>query len=178
MAFMSEFPDMRMQDVSLRDGDHGDAAAIADLYAHYVLTTPVSMETEAVPAGEIARRMAEVQALGLPWLVMEREGELAGWAYASKWRARPGYRHAVETTVYLAPASCGRGFGAVLYGALLARLRGRFHCAIGGIALPNPASVALHERMGFRKVAHFEEVGQKFGKWIDVGYWQLLLPAN
>jgi L-amino acid N-acyltransferase YncA len=161
--------------LALRDAVDEDAAAIAAIYEHYVLNTPVSMETEAVDAAEIVLRMGQVRACGLPWIVLEVDGRLAGWAYASKWRARPGYRHAVETTVYLAPDTCRRGLGALLYGALLERLRGRAHCAIGGIALPNDASVALHERLGFRQVAHFEQVGHKFGRWIDVGYWQLLL---
>jgi L-amino acid N-acyltransferase YncA len=79
-------------------------------------------------------------------------------------------------TVYIDPKSIGRGIGTQLYTALLADLRARkFHTSIGGIALPNAASVTLHERFGFRKVAHFEQVGWKFGRWIDVGYWQLLL---
>lgn len=165
-------------DPQVRDAGAHDAPAVAAIYSHYVLTTPISMETEPVDGAELARRMAEVQALDLPWIVLEEAGRLLGWAYASKWRARPGYRHAVETTVYLAPEACGRGHGSLLYGELLARLRGRYHCAIGGIALPNPASVALHERLGFRQVARFEQVGHKFGAWVDVGYWQLLLPAN
>jgi L-amino acid N-acyltransferase YncA len=161
--------------IAMREAVDADAAAIAAIYNHYVLTTPVSMETEAIESAEIVERMGLVRACGLPWIVLELDGALAGWAYASKWRARPGYRHAVETTVYLAPGSCRRGLGSLLYGALLQGLRGRAHCAIGGIALPNPASVALHERLGFRQVAHFEQVGHKFGSWIDVGYWQLLL---
>jgi phosphinothricin acetyltransferase len=160
---------------SLRDAVAADAAAIARHYAHYVLTTSISMETDAVDGAEIARRIADVHAAGLPWIVLERDGALLGWAYASKWRTRPGYRHAVETTVYLAPDHGGHGYGTLLYGALLDLLRGHVHCAIGGIALPNPASVALHERFGFRQVAHFPEVGHKFGSWVDVGYWQLLL---
>ncbi|MFK3737585.1 GNAT family N-acetyltransferase [Massilia sp. TN1-12] len=162
----------------IRDAVSADAGSIAAHYNHYVLTTPVSMETEPVDAAEIARRMAEVQDGGLPWIVLEEDGWLLGWAYASKWRARPGYRHAVETTVYLAPGEGARGRGTRLYGALLERLRGRFHCAIGGIALPNAASVALHERLGFRQVAHFAEVGRKFDAWVDVGYWQLMLGGG
>jgi phosphinothricin acetyltransferase len=124
----------------------------------------------------MARRIAEVQAGALPWLVLEAGGRLCGYAYASKWRARPGYRHAVESSVYVDPAMRGRGYGLVLYRALLAQLEGRFHTVIGGIALPNAASIALHEKLGFRQVACFHEVGHKFGNWVDVGYWQLTLP--
>jgi len=162
-------------DSAMRDAVPGDAAAIANIYGHYVLATTVSMEFEPVDAAEMAGRIAEVQAAGLPWIVLVEDGQVAGYAYASKWRARPGYRDAVEASVYLAPALRGGGRGARLYRVLIERLRGRFHTVIGGIALPNPASVALHERLGFRKVAHFEEVGHKFGQRIDVGYWQRML---
>jgi L-amino acid N-acyltransferase YncA len=160
---------------TLRDALAADAAAIAAIYNHYVETTTISMENDPVGAGEMARRIAEVQDAALPWLVLFEDGRLCAYAYASKWRARPGYRHAVESSVYVDPALRGRGHGQALYRALLARLEGRFHTVIGGIALPNPASVALHERMGFRQVACFQEVGHKFGAWVDVGYWQLSL---
>jgi phosphinothricin acetyltransferase len=160
----------------VRDATPADAAAIAAIYNHYVATTPISMETDPVADEEMARRIAEVQGGALPWLVMLDEGRVLGYAYASKWRARPGYRHAVESSVYLDHGQRGRGLGLALYRALLARLEGRFHAIIGGIALPNAASIALHERLGFRQVACFPEVGHKFGAWVDVGYWQLTLP--
>lgn len=160
---------------TLRDALPLDAAAIAAIYNHYVATTTISMETDPVGADEMARRIADVQDATLPWLVLVEDGRLCGYAYASKWRARPGYRHAVESSVYVDPALRGRGHGQALYRALLARLEGRFHTVIGGIALPNAASIALHERMGFRQVACFHEVGHKFGAWVDVGYWQLSL---
>jgi phosphinothricin acetyltransferase len=160
---------------TLRDAVPADAPAIAAIYNHYVATTTISMETEPVEAEEMAQRVAEVQDGGLPWLVLESDGRLCGYAYASKWRTRPGYRHALESSVYLDPDLRGRGHGRALYEALLARLAGRFHTVIGGIALPNAASVALHESLGFRQVARFDEVGHKFGAWVDVGYWQLRL---
>jgi len=134
------------------------------------------MESEPVGADDMARRLGDVQGAVLPWLVLVDDGVVLGYAYASKWRARPGYRLAVESSVYVDPAQRSRGLGATLYRALIARLAGHFHCVIGGIALPNPASVALHERLGFRQVACFTEVGHKFGHWVDVGYWQLHLP--
>ena len=97
-------------------------------------------------------------------------------ARTSPWKARSGYRFAAEISIYLAPAQTRRGFGSALYTRLLENLRARnVHCAIGGAALPNPASVALHERLGFTKVAHFRENGFKFGRWIDVAYWQRML---
>ncbi|MEO7579954.1 MAG: N-acetyltransferase family protein, partial [Massilia sp.] len=135
----------------------------------------------AVSEAEMARRIADVGAAGLPWLLLEDADGIAGYAYATKWRVRHAYRYSVETTVYLAPARAGGGLGTRLYQALLARLRGAgVHLAIGGIALPNPASVALHEKAGFVAAALFTEVGFKFDRWIDVGYWQIRLgePAS
>ncbi|HEX8606942.1 MAG TPA: GNAT family N-acetyltransferase [Pseudoduganella sp.] len=125
-------------------------------------------------------RIAAVQDGGLPWLVLETAGGVvAGYAYATRWRVRHAYRFSVETTVYLAHDSTGKGYGTALYTALLQRLReAGCHLAIGGIALPNEASVALHERLGYRKVAHFGEVGRKFDRWIDVGYWELKLQEQ
>jgi len=169
---------MIQPDLLVREALADDGAAIALVYNHYVETTSISMEMEAVGSADMQARIAAVQAAGLPWLVLLDAGKLAGYAYASPWRARPGYRHAVETSVYLAPGRRGRGHGVHLYRALLARLEGRCHSVIGGIALPNPASVALHERLGFRQVACFSEVGHKFGQWIDVGYWELLLTLD
>jgi phosphinothricin acetyltransferase len=162
--------------LTLRDATPADAAAIAAIYNVYVETTTISMETDPVAAVDMAQRMADIQDGGLPWLVLLEDGELRGYAYASKWRARPGYRNSVESSVYVAPGQRGRGHGLALYRALLARLHGQFHSVIGGIALPNAASIALHERLGFRQVACFHEVGHKFGAWVDVGYWQLTLP--
>jgi phosphinothricin acetyltransferase len=163
------------QTATLRNATAADADAIAAIYNHYVATTTISMETDPVSGSEMAGRIAEVQSAGLPWLVLVEDGRLCAYSYASKWRARPGYRHAVEASVYVDAALRGRGHGLTLYRALLAQLDGRFHTVIGGIALPNAASIALHERLGFRQVACFHEVGHKFGAWVDVGYWQLNL---
>jgi phosphinothricin acetyltransferase len=163
------------QTATLRDATAADADAIAAIYNHYVATTTISMETDPVSGSEMAGRIADVQSAALPWLVLVEEGRVCAYSYASKWRARPGYRHAVEASVYVDAALRGRGHGLTLYRALLAQLDGRFHTVIGGIALPNAASIALHEQLGFRQVACFHEVGHKFGAWVDVGYWQLTL---
>lgn len=153
-----------------------DAERIAAIYNHYVATTTISFEEAPVLADDMAQRIADVGAAKLPWLVMLGGDTLIGYAYATKWRARAAYRFAVETSVYLDPQHAGKGAGTMLYEALLAELRQReLHLAIGGIAQPNEASVRMHERLGFKKVAHFSEVGLKFGRWIDVGYWQLKL---
>ncbi len=162
--------------MNIRDANVDDAESIASIYNPYVLNTSISFEEAAVSVIEMAGRIADVHAAGLPWLVAEVDGVVAGYAYATKWRVRHAYRFSVESSVYLGPASAGKGMGTTLYRALLDRLReGGYHLTIGGIALPNAASIALHEKLGFEKVALFKEVGFKFGAWADVGYWQLSL---
>ncbi len=160
----------------LRPATANDAAAIAGIYNHYVLNTIVTFEEEAVSASEMAARIAEVIGADLPWFVWEEDGKILGYSYASKWKSRCAYRYSVESTVYLDQAAIGRGRGMKLYSALIDALRQRsIHGIIGGVALPNEASVALHEKLGFEKIGQFREVGWKFEKWIDVGYWELIL---
>ena len=123
---------------------------------------------------ELQSRIQDLQDAGLPWLVAEDSEGITGYAYAGPWNSRCAYRHSVEVSVYLRVDATGSGIGTALYRALFDRLEAAgTHVVIAGIALPNEASVALHERFGMRQVAHFEEVGFKFGSWIDVGYWQL-----
>ena len=153
------------------------AGAIAALYNHYIEHTTTTFELEPVTVGEIEARIVRVLEEGLPWLVaLSHDDELLGYCYATRWRDRAAYDQSVEVTVYVAEAAHRRGVGLRLYEQLFDALRalGK-HVAIGGITLPNDASVALHEKMGMHKVAHFEEVGFKFGRWLDVGYWQLTL---
>ncbi len=158
---------------TIRPATPADAEAIARIYNHYVEETIVTFEEEAVPPSEMVRRIAEVQSASLPWLAAELEARVVGYAYAGKWKGRSAYRFTAEATVYLDLACTGRGLGSRLFGDLLPILRGRgVHSVIGGVALPNAASVALLEKFGLKKVAHFKEVGFKFGRWIDVGYWQ------
>lgn len=167
---------MNRSELSVRDARQADAAPISAIYNHHVLNTIVTFEEIAVSNEEMWGRMKELCDLGMPWLVAERGGEIAGYAYGGKWHRRAAYRHSSEVTVYVAADHVRTGVGAALYGALLPRLKAiGMRTAIGGIALPNDASVALHERFGFVKAAHYAEVGFKFGRWIDVGYWQLLL---
>lgn len=152
-----------------------DAPRIAAIYNHYVRETVVTFEEEPVAEAEMARRIAETAA-AYPWLVWEDGDGLAGYAYASSWKRRSAYRHTAECTIYLAPGRTGRGIGRALYPALIEAMRGRgLHAAIGGISLPNPASIALHEKLGFVPIGRFGQVGFKFGRWVDVGYWELML---
>ncbi|HQX61541.1 MAG: N-acetyltransferase [Rhodoferax sp.] len=153
-----------------------DAARLVEIYNHYVLHTAISFEEAAISAADMAVRIDKVQQLKLPWLVAERDGVLFGYAYAGLWRERHAYRFAVESTVYVAHDAGVRGIGAALYSSLFDMLRkAGYHTVLGVIALPNAASIALHEKFGMRQVAHFREVGFKFGKWHDVGNWQVVL---
>ncbi|PUA20295.1 arsinothricin resistance N-acetyltransferase ArsN1 family B [Glaciimonas sp. PCH181] len=163
----------------IRPATPSDAATICDIYNPYVLNTAITFETIPVTPPEMAQRITDITAL-FPWLVcIEKttEGEqILGYAYATKWRTRAAYAHSVESSVYLSDAAGGKGLGTLLYKALLAELRKlSVHAVIGGIALPNPGSIALHEKMGFEKVGVFREVGKKTDTWLDVGYWQMFL---
>ncbi|MBC3919223.1 N-acetyltransferase [Undibacterium sp. CY18W] len=152
-----------------------DAAAIIAIYNHYIATTTISFEENPVSEEEMAQRIRDVTA-NMPWYVEEQDGQLVGYAYATPWRVRSAYRFSVESTVYVSPEHPRKGIGARLYQVLLNDLRDSgIHVVLGGIAQPNAASVALHERFGFEKVAHFKDVGRKFEQWVDVGYWELKL---
>lgn len=159
----------------LRDCTTRDATDVCGIYNHYVEQSTVTFEETRVSPDEMTRRITDVTNR-LPWLVWEERGTVLGYAYAALWKARSAYRHSVETTIYLNPTATGKGVGTVLYQALLDRLRPlNIHCAVGIIALPNAASVALHEKLGFAKIGELSEIGLKFGQWINVGYWQLRL---
>lgn len=159
----------------IRSVTEHDTTAICTIYNHYIEHSIATFEEELLPDKEIRSRIVEITA-NYPWLVYEENGKVVGYAYANQWHKRYSYRHSVETTVYLSHDATGKGIGTQLYQALLDTLKPiNFHCAIGGISLPNEASVALHEKMGYQKAAHYKEVGYKFNKWIDVGYWQLML---
>lgn len=160
----------------LRDCTTHDAAPLCGIYNYYVEHTIVTFEETALSPDEMARRIADVTGR-FPWLVWEQDGTVLGYAYATSWKTRSAYRHSVETTIYLDPAATGKGIGTQLYQSLLDRLRPLdIHCAVGGIALPNAASVALHEKLGFASIGQFREIGLKFGRWIDVGYWERSIP--
>ena len=165
--------------MEIRPAAATDAPSIASIYTHYVATTCITFETDAVSVDDMAGRVDEARQAKLPWLVAAEDDEIIGYAYASKWKGRCAYRYSVESTVYLDPTCIGKGVGTALYLALIDNLRSRgMQTVIGGIALPNAASIALHERLGFEKVAQFRRVGFKMQRWIDVGYWQLLLSGG
>ena len=165
--------------LNIRHATASDAPGIVDIYKHYVEHTVVTFEEEPVAPAEMARRIQTVAAASLPWFVAEEEGRLRGYAYATRWKERTAYRFSVEITLYVAHDHARRGIGSRLYGELFPALAARgVHVALAGIALPNEASVAIHERFRMRKVAHLEQVGFKLRRWVDVGYWQRTLPAG
>jgi L-amino acid N-acyltransferase YncA len=159
----------------LRPCTPDDADQICGIYNHYVRETVVTFEEAPVSTAEMAQRITEVLAR-LPWIVWEVEGVILGYAYATSWKVRSAYRNSVESTVYLAPNATKQGIGTRLYQALIDDLRQRgVHCIVGGAAVPNAGSVALHEKLGFSKVGQFRQIGWKHERWVDVCYWQLIL---
>lgn len=159
----------------IRDAISADGAAIAAIYAPFVDHGWVSFEIEAPDATAMAARIAEFGG-SHAWLVAEFDGSIAGYAYASPHRVRAAYSTSADIAIYVAPQAQGQGLGRALYTALFDRLRSRaIHAVFAGIALPNPASIALHEAMGMVPVGVYREVGWKLGGWRDVGWWQRLL---
>ena len=160
---------------TVRSATVADAAAIQAIYAPIVEGTAISFEDEPPAAAEMARRIVRTLE-AYPYLVAERDGGLLGYAYAGPHRARPAYRHSVDVTAYVAETARRQGVGKTLYDALLPALSGAgYHAAFAGIALPNPASEALHKAAGFQLVGVYREVGFKFDRWHDVAWWQRLI---
>lgn len=162
----------------IRPATMSDANDLCEIYNHYVLNTSVTFEEEAVSASEMASRVRET-VQSLPWFVAEDGIRIVGFCYASKWKGRCAYRYSAEATIYLRPDAVGKGLGTDLYRELLRALQDRgIHTVLGGIALPNDACVALHAKLGFSKVAQLKQGGNKVGRWIDVGYWQIVFDPQ
>jgi phosphinothricin acetyltransferase len=159
--------------VLIRLARDDDAAQIAAIYRPFVENSRISFEEEAPGADEMQRRMTSDRPGYYPWYVAEEDARLLGYAASSAFRTRPAYRWTVETGVYLASDAQGRGIGRAVLSALIEMLaRQGYAAAIGAIALPNDASVALHERLGFFHTGTYRQVGFKKGEWLDVGLWQ------
>jgi L-amino acid N-acyltransferase YncA len=168
-----------MSPPAIRSADpERDAAACAAIYAPSVEVAPTSFEERAPSAAEMAARIAEYAATH-QWLVAEQAEEVVGYAYACPYQRRPAYRWSASVSVYVAPDRAGAGIGRALYEELFARLRSQgFRMAVAGITLPNPASVALHERLGFVQTGVNRAIGWKLGAWRDVGWYQLELAPE
>jgi len=163
---------------TIRFAEPRDAAAILAIYTPYCEATAVSFESVPPNVEQIAERMERI-ASQYPWLVAEIDGRVAGYVYACPHRERGAYRWAVDVTVYVEANRHRRGIGRALYTSLLAMLRAQgFFKAYAGITLPNPASVGVHEVLGFQPVAVYRGVGYKLGQWRDVGWWQLELQPE
>ena len=156
--------------------DLEDIPALCRIYNYYVENTITTFEDEPISHEELAHRISIVSR-NFPWLVYEDKNQVLGFAYGNYWKARSAYRNTLETTIYLDYRYTGRGIGKTLYASLLDQLSTRdgLHRLLACISLPNDASVALHENLGFNKVGQFSEAGWKFGRWVDVGYWELAL---
>jgi L-amino acid N-acyltransferase YncA len=159
----------------IRLAEERDAEAIQRIYAPSVLQTAVSFEFEPPGVDEMRSRIAATLER-LPWLVCERREKVIGYAYASPHKPQAAYGWSVDVGIYLHEEHHRQGVGRALYTSLLQALRLQgFYNAYAGVTLPNPGSVGLHESMGFQPVGIYRDVGYKFGKWHDVGWWQLPL---
>lgn len=157
----------------VRSAVPADAADLLAIYEPVVRETAISFELEPPSESEFRRRIDSVTSSDI-WLVLERDGQVAGYAYASPFRARPAYGATRETTVYVHPEHRGAGVARELMAALIEQLVARgTRLVVAGIVLPNEASIALHENLGFVHVGTFHDVGRKFDRWHDVGFWEL-----
>lgn len=171
---------MRSDALLVRDARADDLRALTEIYAHHVLHGLASFELDPPDAVEMARRQAHVISLGLPYLVAELGGRIAGYAYAAPYRARPAYRFAVEDSVYIHPDRMGKGIGSALLPALLAACEQsgcRQMIAVIGDS-DNRSSIRLHEKFGFERVGLLPSVGWKFGRWVDTVLMQRALGAG
>jgi phosphinothricin acetyltransferase len=165
-------------DLRIRAAHAEDAAAVAAVYAPYVTGTAISFETEAPDAAVMRERIVQTIETH-PWLIAEIDGCVAGFAYATRHSLRPGYRWTVDMTVYVDRDQRGKRIGKALHGALLATCRHQgFRSAFAEIVLPHPASIRLHEEMGFRQIGVHRDIGFKLGSWRDIAYWRLGLSEG
>ena len=162
-----------------------DAARVAEIYNHYVVSHTATFEVDPIGEAAMANRIAAVQSAGLPWIVATDALGIVGYAYVGPFQVRAAYAHTLTCSIYLDRAETGRGLGRTLYRELVRRVgladeapHAPVHSLIAVIALPNDASVGLHESFGFEHVGTIRQAGLKFDRWIDVGYWQLGLARE
>jgi phosphinothricin acetyltransferase len=166
------------EQILIAAGSTVDLEAISGIYDHYVRTTAISFDLEPPTTAWRREWFERFGHRGRHRLLVARDGrEAIGYAASVPYRPREAYGPSVETSVYISPTHLGRGLGSALYGALLSELeREDVHRAYAGIAMPNPASVRLHERCGFRRAGYFTEQGRKFGRYWDVAWFERVFP--
>lgn len=159
----------------IRNVKESDALQISEIYNHYIMNTTITFEEAETDEDEIIRRIKDVTEK-FPWIVNEEDGIINGYAYAGRWKERSAYRYSAENTVYVHKDHSGKGIGKMLLKELIVELKKKgIHSILAGIALPNEASIVLHEKCGFIRCGILRQVGFKFGKWVDVGYWEKIL---
>ncbi|HFI0303214.1 TPA: N-acetyltransferase family protein [Streptococcus suis] len=164
--------------ITIRNAEIADSGALVAIYAPYVEQTAITFETQVPIVSEFEARIRKVREK-FPYLVAEEEGRIVGYAYAGTYYARAAYDWTVELSVYLDQSARGKGIGSLLYDRLEEELAARgFKNFLACIALPNPASIALHEKRGYEQVAHFKKVGYKFDKWHDIIWLQKSLVED
>lgn len=161
----------------IREVQLEDAQAICNIYNYYVENTVITFEEDLVPVSEMEHKIQKTKNTH-PWLVYEEGGKILAYAYGSPWRVKSAYRFSAELTIYSDVDRKKKGVGLELYSELLKQLGAMgVHAVYGVITVPNEKSNRLHEKLGFIKCGHFTEVGFKFNKWIDVGYWEKILTV-
>lgn len=160
--------------MNIRNVNSEDAAQIAEIYNYYIKNTHQTFETEPLSAEEMRERIGNISE-SYPYFVAEEDGEIYGYAFATQFKMRQAYEFSAEVSIYVKNNAKQKGIGTQLYDRLFEELKETdIHAIIAGISLPNDGSVRFHEKLGFTKVAHFREVGYKLGRWVDVGYWELI----
>ncbi len=167
---------LKAQEIIIRAVSAEDIPGICAIYNHYIEQTAVTFETRTVPQGEMTARIARITGAGYPFYTALCGGEVAGYCNLHEFNSKQAFCRTAEISIYLHPDMQGHGLGSALMGRLIGGLDPEaFHTIIAGITLPNAASVAIHEKFGFKQVGYMKETGRKFDRWYDVGYWQLLL---
>lgn len=159
--------------MNIRKVDIKDALQIVNIYNYYVKNSVVTFDKTPFTQEDFEKRIKTISSK-YPFIIIEDGNEIMGYAYANVWRTKPAYKRTVESTLYVKHDAFGKKIGSQLYSNLFHLLKHQgIKVVIGGLSLPNDESIGLHKKFGFREVGHFEKVGEKFGKLIDVSFWQL-----
>eukprot|EP01029_Cantina_marsupialis_P005966 TRINITY_DN164968_c0_g1_i2.p1 TRINITY_DN164968_c0_g1~~TRINITY_DN164968_c0_g1_i2.p1 ORF type:complete len:163 (+),score=23.02 TRINITY_DN164968_c0_g1_i2:37-525(+) len=160
----------------VRDADISDFEQITKIYNYYIKETVITFEEELVNSKDMIERFEKIIKTNLPWIVVEENGDILGYAYAHFWHERSAYRFTVEPSIYLNQNHLGKGLGKILYEELINRLKKLgIKNVLSLITVPNDASLALHRKFGFEVVGRLPDIGFKFEKWQSTEFWQLRL---